>query len=304
MTLTVGSLFSGIGGLELGLEMAGPFKTAWQAERDPFARSVLDQHWPGVPRFEDVRNVTAQSVPRVDLICGGFPCQPHSTAGHRLASADDRDLWGEFARIIGEIAPRWVVAENVRGLLSSADPARGRGRGGFFGRVLRDLARFGFHAEWHSFQAASVGAPHLRDRVFLLAYATGAGAWGERPGADLAYSEQQRLEGRGEPLNRSAVELAGHESPGSRATVGRLPTWAGGTWEQPWPLVGTTESGAVGLADGLPGRVDQVRCYGNAVVPQVGAVIGRAILDAERHRGQTGHMPPQIVTADHLMGAA
>lgn len=171
MTLSIGSLFSGIGGLELGLEMTGGFHTLWQAERDEFARRILAKHWPHAVRFDDVRDIAATVVPRVDVLTGGFPCQPHSLAGQRLSSADERDLWGEFARIIGDLRPRWVVAENVPGLLSSSDPAFGRDhKGGFFGRVLRDLAECGYDAEWRSLTAASVGAHHKRARVFLVAY--------------------------------------------------------------------------------------------------------------------------------------
>lgn len=173
--LTVGSLFSGIGGLELGLEWTGGFETIWQCEIDPYARAVLAKHWPEVPRYEDVRHITAATVPSPDVLIGGFPCQPHSVAGKRGASLDERDLWGEFARIIGETRPRWVVAENVSGLLTSRDPVRaGDYSGAFFGRVLSDLAALGYDAEWDCISAAAVGAPHIRDRVFLLAYPNGS----------------------------------------------------------------------------------------------------------------------------------
>lgn len=161
-----GSLFTGIGGLDLGLERAG-MSCAFQAERDPHCLKVLARHWPNVPRFTDVREVTHAAGP-VELVAGGFPCQPHSIAGKRQASADDRDLWPEFARIIRELEPKWVLAENVPGLLSSE-------RGRFFGTVLRDLATLGYDAEWESLPAAAFGAPHLRWRVFLVAYANGQG---------------------------------------------------------------------------------------------------------------------------------
>lgn len=162
--LTVGSLFSGIGGLELGLELTGGFKTIWQVEIDDYANRVLERHWPGVSRYRDIRECGAHNLERVDLICGGFPCQPHSVAGKRQASKDERDLWGEFYRIICEVRPRWVVAENVPGLLSSE-------AGRFFGRVLRDLAQAGYDAEWGIVSAADMGAPHLRKRVFIVAHA-------------------------------------------------------------------------------------------------------------------------------------
>lgn len=160
--MTFGSLFSGIGGFDLGLERAG-MRCSWQVEIDDYANRVLEKHWPAVKRYRDVREVGSQNLESVDLICGGFPCQPHSLAGKRQASADERDLWGEFARIIRELRPRYVVAENVPGLLSSES-------GRFFGRVLRDLAACGYDAEWECIPASAFGAPHRRDRVWIVAY--------------------------------------------------------------------------------------------------------------------------------------
>lgn len=161
-TLTFGSLFSGIGGLDLGLERAG-MRCEWQVEIDDYATKVLTKHWPDVARHGDVRDVGKHNLSRVDCIVGGFPCQPHSAAGQRKASEDERDLWPEFARIIRELEPRWIVAENVLGLLSSED-------GTFFGGILRDLAEAGYDARWHVLSAAQFGAPHLRERVILVAY--------------------------------------------------------------------------------------------------------------------------------------
>ena len=141
--LTHLSLFTGIGGLDLAAEWAG-FRTVGQCEYADFPRKVLEKHWPNVQRWRDIRDVTRISVDRagigeITVISGGFPCQPHSLAGKRLASGDERDLWGEFARVIHEVGPRWVVAENVPGLLSSE-------HGRFFGRVLGDLAGMGYDA--------------------------------------------------------------------------------------------------------------------------------------------------------------
>jgi len=163
---TFGSLFSGIGGIDLGLERAG-MHGLWQVEKDAFCTKVLQKHWPNTPRYGDIRDLDASRLPSVDLIAGGFPCQPHSLAGKRQASADERNLWPEFARIIRSIRPRWVLAENVLGLLSSED-------GHFFGAVLRDLAEAGYDAQWFVLSAAEFGAPHRRERVFLVAHSTGA----------------------------------------------------------------------------------------------------------------------------------
>jgi len=162
MEMKFGSLFAGIGGIDLGLERAG-MTCEWQVEIDPFCQEVLAKHWPEVARYEDIKEVGSHNLSPVDLICGGFPCQPHSFAGRRNASEDERDLWGEMFRVICEVKPRWVLAENVPGLLSSE-------AGRFFGRVLRDLASVGYDVEWESVPAAAVGAPHRRDRVFIVAY--------------------------------------------------------------------------------------------------------------------------------------
>ncbi len=171
--LTCLSLFSGIGGLDLAAQQAG-FRTVAFVENEPFCQRVLRKHWPDVPIFEDVKHVTAESlaaagIHSVDLLHGGFPCQPHSVAGKRQAGADERDLWPEFVRIIRETNPRWILGENVPGLLSSDF-------GRFFGGILRDLAALGFDVGWCVYGAGDVGAPHRRDRVFIIGHHTLADA--------------------------------------------------------------------------------------------------------------------------------
>jgi len=202
--MRVGSLFSGIGGLDLGLERAG-MEIVWQVEIDEWCRRVLARHFPNAVRYGDVRDCHGAAVadakgahepscdgealngqasrdgrpteetrgrsstlPPVDLICGGFPCTPVSVAGRRLGAEDERWLWPEFHRIVREARPRWVVVENVPGLRSIDD-------GRLFGEVLRDLARCGYAVEWNRVSAAAVGAPHLRERVFIVAHAQGNG---------------------------------------------------------------------------------------------------------------------------------
>ena len=139
--MKVGSVFSGIGGFELGLQMASPdFEIAWQVEQDQFCQKVLAKHWPDARRWDDVKTFPPEPVEdwAVDLICGGWPCQPVSNAGRQEGEDDERWLWPEFRRICEVLRPRWVLGENVTGLLSATD-AMGR-RGGLFGGVLRDLA--------------------------------------------------------------------------------------------------------------------------------------------------------------------
>jgi DNA (cytosine-5)-methyltransferase 1 len=162
--LTVGSLFSGIGGFELGLERSGGFETEWQCEIDPFCLKVLEKHWPNLQRFTDIKTMGIDNeMPYVDLICGGFPCQPVSCAGKRKGDEDDRWLWPEFYRIVCLVKPSWVVVENVPGLLSAK-------HGQLFGGILTDLAKAGYDAEWQVLSAAQFGAPHLRKRVFIVAH--------------------------------------------------------------------------------------------------------------------------------------
>src|ERR1700688_2294445 len=158
--LTLGSLFSGIGGFELGLERTGGFKTVWQVEIDPYCQRVLAKHWPDVRRWDDVRTFPPPGEWGCDVICGGFPCQDISTAGKRLGiTGPQSGLWAQFSRIIGEIRPRFVIVENVAGL-----SVRG------MDRVCGDLAALGFDAEWETIPAGAFGAPHLRNRIFLVAY--------------------------------------------------------------------------------------------------------------------------------------
>jgi DNA (cytosine-5)-methyltransferase 1 len=158
--LLYGSLFSGIGGIDLGFDRAG-LKCAWQVEIDPFARKVLEKHWPGVPKHDDIRTFKPTAV---DVIAGGFPCQDISNAGKRagIAEGTRSGLWSEYVRIIREVRPKFVVVENVGALL-----VRG------IGRVLGDLAESGYDAEWDVLRASRFGAAHRRERVFIVAYPAG-----------------------------------------------------------------------------------------------------------------------------------
>ena len=193
MTLTFGSLFSGIGGMDLGLERAG-MQCRWQVEWNEYCLKVLAKHWPGVKRYGDIKDIREGDLATVDLICGGFPCQPFSTAGKRKGTKDDRWLWPEFLRIIRQIKPRWVVVENVRGLLSIDS-------GKVFGGILRDMAESGYDAEWTCIQAKDVGAPHKRERVFIVAHAQHSGLNGP------TVSEERR---QGIPMLARGGEELGH----------------------------------------------------------------------------------------------
>ena len=201
--MTFGSLFTGIGGLDLGLERAG-MECRWQCEIEAFPRLVLAKHWPNIPCYEDVRKIGADIEP-VDLICGGYPCQPFSQAGKRGGAEDPRHLWPEFARIIRLLRPRYVLLENVPGHLSLG-----------FGDVLGDLAGLGFDAEWTCVRAADVGASHLRKRVFVVANARGS-----KP---LGLSSEQR--GSLSTTGRGSEEVA-YRAEGGRREL-RQPSWEDG----------------------------------------------------------------------------
>jgi len=237
-------LFSGIGGLSLGLHWAG-MRTAAFCESDPIASRVLRRHWPGVPVYDDVRTLSAarlraDGVPRPWLVCGGFPCQDSSLAGRGAGMAGTRTgLWSHMARLVAELRPRWVVAENVPGL-------RGRGAD----RVLHDLESAGYACWPLVVGAVHAGAPHRRARVWLVAQ----GAAADAGGAGLEVGE------RG----------AAGPAPG-------LPTERRGGWP--------AEPGLRRVDDGLPAGLDRVgrlRALGNAVVPANAAMVGRAVLGAER----------------------
>jgi DNA (cytosine-5)-methyltransferase 1 len=167
---TVGSLFSGIGGLDLGLERAG-MSVRWQSEIDKYCCQVLAARWPTVPNLGDVRDIEWGNVENVELICGGYPCQPFSFAGKRGGLSDPRFLWEHFARALREVRPRYAILENVPGHLTIG-----------FTRVLADLADLGFDAEWELLPAAAFGAPHLRYRLYTVAYASSARHEPERKG--------------------------------------------------------------------------------------------------------------------------
>lgn len=155
--MTFGSLFSGIGGMDLGLERAG-MECRWQVEIDPFCNKVLEKHWPGVKRYGDIREC-GEELERVDIIAGGYPCQPFSSSGKQLGTDDPRHLWPEFARLIRLLRPRIVLLENVLNHLRLG-----------FGEVLGDLASLGYDAEWDCISAAHLGAFHHRPRVFVVGY--------------------------------------------------------------------------------------------------------------------------------------
>ena len=245
--MNVLSLFSGIGGIELGLQRAG-MTTVGQVEIDPWCREVLAKHWPTVPQHEDV--VTApewwlsQDRPPVHVVCGGFPCQPFSLGGKQKGMNDERWMWPAFEAVIRAVRPRYVVVENVSALVRD---------GRAWGTVLSDLHALGFDAEWATLFASEFGAPTPRERVYLLAYATG-----------IDGKPRDRMVESGEREPSFAVRgLSGLDAHSRRR--------AASEWLAREPRLAR-------LANGIPRQVDRTRGLGNAVVPQVFEHIGRQIM--------------------------
>lgn len=284
--LTFGSLFSGIGGLDLGLERAG-MQCVWQCEIDDYARRVLAKHWPDVRRHDDVRTFppTRAEEWQCDIICGGFPCQDISKIGDGAGMSGQRSgLWGDFARIVGVVRPQFVIVENVATLL---------GRG--LGRVLGDLATLGFDAEWHCFPATSVGAPHKRERVWVVAH-----RWRERlEGQQQGWAEAGATgRGGGESPDMDSMPML-REPPLHRPHEAyvRVPVpFGGGIRYRPLQGPGAWLSGprVFRVANGVPDRMDRLRGLGNAVVPQIAEWIGGRIVefvDAQEQRANERSRP-------------
>jgi DNA (cytosine-5)-methyltransferase 1 len=325
--LRILDLFSGIGGISLGLERTGGFETAAFCEIDKAAQKVLKKHWPDVPIFEDVTTLSVKDIDGpIDIICGGFPCQDLSVAGKGAGLEGARSgLWWEFHRLIKEAQPKWVIIENVSVL---------RSRG--LDQVLGSLAEIGYDAEWHCIPASAVGAPHRRDRIWIVAYPSQLQRDGSNDNSRVGLESQEEPEPRdrcwqenvayssslGSPSQSkrdSGVlgeegckkERAGNKS--SLCTSTRRPEVAHpsserlqgskrlrdyleetlGEWKatprpasQRCPISGgtlyswDTEPGVGRVANGIPGRVDRLKQLGNAVVPQIPELIGRAILQS------------------------
>jgi DNA (cytosine-5)-methyltransferase 1 len=278
MTLTVGSLFAGIGGIDLGLERAG-MTVNWHSEIDPFACQILKKHWPHVPNLGDIKKIKWETVPYVDVIAGGYPCQPFSAFGKRQGENDERHLWPTFRDAISAIRPKYAFLENVRGHLSLG-----------FDRVLGDLAEVGYDAEWQIISAASVGAAHQRERVICVAYPKSVSIHVRNCESNRKELEEERLQGQtraesddlpnnGSIYERDAGLCDEFEIYGRTAQYARQDS-AVRSLHDYWK----TEPQVGRVADGIPSRVDRLRGLGNAVVPQVAEYVGRLIIETHNRR--------------------
>jgi DNA (cytosine-5)-methyltransferase 1 len=251
--LKVLDLFSGIGGFSLGLERTGGFETVAFCEIEEFPRKVLSKHWPEVPQYEDVRQLTGDIIKRdgisVDVITGGFPCQDISVAGKQAGIGDGTrsGLWSEIVRLIGDLRPRYVILENVANLLRGPSEQPGE----WFGKILSDLAECGYDAEWENIPASALGAPHRRERIWIVAHPRSEG-------------RERREQEAGSICCKQRATSAFSGNGILHETDKRL------------------RANTIRNFDGLSRGVDRLKGLGNAVVPQIPELIGNAILAAER----------------------
>jgi DNA (cytosine-5)-methyltransferase 1 len=332
--MTVGSLFSGIGGFDFGLERSG-MQISWQVEKNPFCLKVLTKHWPHVPKEEDIYNVDPQRLPPVDLICGGWPCQPFSVAGKQRGKEDDRYLWPEMLRIIEGVRPTWVIGENVSGFIRLG-----------LDTALSDLETLGYSCRTFVIPACAVGAPHRRDRVWIVAYSDcgqhkrisetlareektkksrKTQPWGptsdirgscsnvptppsnlrrasgdERSepfdrGGDVSDAESSRQRHRTMGIKRDGgkfylqpdvefkrITRARRDKPSSQRGLGGASNGLSEGLDGPWD--GDWEAGTPRAIKGQPDRVERLRALGNAIVPQIAEILGRAIIKFEESK--------------------
>lgn len=299
MEITVGSLFSGIGGLDLGLERAG-MKVIWQSEIDKYCCKVLKKHWPEVPNHGNIKEIDWQKIQKPNIIAGGYPCQPFSTAGKRKGTQDPRHLWPWVRTAISELRPDYAILENVPGHLTMGGT-----------EVIGALAEIGYDAEWRVVSAAGLGANHLRKRIIIVAYPNS-----ERPHRTQINSTNTQQQTQPE-LARCGETVANPNS-GRRCEQCQGQICQSNTWGccayvahtssvqghgrqngnifgestkrkiqeslrriscNEWLAYWQVEPNVGRVADGIPNRVDKLRGLGNAVVPQVAEYIGRLVME-------------------------
>ena len=303
-------LFSGIGGFARGFEATGSIETTCFVEQDPYCQAVLRHHWPDVPILGDIRDVKGCELPiQPDVICGGFPCQPFSQAGKQLAQDDPRHLWPEMFRLIRECRPAWIVGENVAGLIKLG-----------LDEVLSDLEGEGYATRTFNLPACAVGAPHIRQRLWIIAHAdsqgepdkpfddgAGSGQLGFGFVADTGCAgiHQRRQPGNVEGVSEGPRRMVSDGVPqgpeGKREAVAdtdnadrRRGTERRQVGDGELELHGEerpanrpedywqSEPAVCRLADGIPNRVSQLRALGNTIIPQIAEEIGHAIVAATK----------------------
>jgi len=283
-------LFSGIGGFSLGLERAG-MQTAAFCESEKFCRRILAKHWPDVTIHKSIEELDGRQYRgSVELVCGGFPCQPFSVAGDQRGAEDDRALWPEMLRVIREVEPAWVIGENVTGIINME-----------LGNCLSSLEDSDYACCTFVIPACGVDAPHRRDRVWIIARKNDPGRGNteerraeSRPGndEDVADSESQRVEGRGSTeqqeshLSAQSV-LSGRNSSGSGTSVWSPQPGLGGNLSDGVSRWMDEPEGTPRVTKGCPDRTQRLKALGNAVVPQVVEVLGKFIMEIHHNNGHS-----------------
>ena len=267
--MRVGSLFSGIGGFDLGLERAG-MQVRWQVENNEYCNRVLEKHWPGVQRYGDIKTINWKEVEAVDLVCGGFPCQPFSVAGKRRGQKDDLYLWPEVVRCLSVLRPTWFLSENVPGIINLA-----------LDQVYADLEGLGYTVQAFNIPACAVDAAHQRKRIWIVAHAERTGPQGYGAERELGKGgEEVKIGRRGDvadPLSEQSERRLYGAEWGQRSE-GQAPCDGGpgrGVENVGWPV----EPSVGRVAHGVPAWVDRLRGLGNAIVPQIAEALGRVILE-------------------------
>jgi DNA (cytosine-5)-methyltransferase 1 len=277
--LKILDLFSGLGGFSLGLERTGRFKTVAFCEIDKYCTLLLQKHWKGVKIYEDVRKINKEQfdtdgIEYPDIITGGFPCQPFSVAGKQKGTGDDRHLWPEMFRIIKTFKPKFVIGENVKGLINIQD-------GVVFETVCTDLESEGYEVQAFNIPAAGVGAPHRRERIWILATLGNSELNGSsttkitrsitETSNDNEERENATREFKGASESRDSQDVANTQEQielGGRS---------GGTL---WPSNWEFEPNVGRVANGIPGRVHRLKGLGNSIIPKIAEEIGKAIIGA------------------------
>jgi len=302
MELNVLDLFSGIGGFSVGLEATGKFKTIGFCEKDKFCQKVLQKHWQGTEIYEDIRNIDGTKI-KADVITGGFPCQPFSTAGKRKGTEDDRYLFPEMLRIIKETQARWVVGENVQGIVNMSE-----------GKVLQgihnDLETIGYEVQSFIIPASSQGAWHKRNRVWIIAANTNSrmcrggrtiGQGGEKQNRERIYFKEKEqtkqhlwskaighnvISGETKISNSNNIGCKGHSLQSDNLQKGNNTTENVNSSFKKQQTWWETQQLICGVPDGISyeldkDRTNRVKSLGNAIVPQIATEIGKAIIKAE-----------------------
>ena len=283
--LKILDLFSGIGGFSLGLEATGGFETSAFCDIDPYCRKVLQQHWPNVPIFEDIKKLKGTDIGTVDIITGGYPCQPFSVAGKQKGVEDKRHLWPEYFRLIKECRPTWVIGENVSGHIKLG-----------LDSVISDLESEDYATRTFSISASSIGANHKRERIWIVAHRKEnvADAYGVNDAIGGVDRTIQETGGSGSIDERgSGTNANGFSQSSKNETLDSTITNSNSKRQQEqWRTSTTqtknksiecsswwkTEPNVGRVVNGVPNRVDRLKALGNSLIPQIPFYIGQTIL--------------------------